>query len=210
MKLFALSLLLIAAQVSFAQIKVTKLDKKDIPATIKYTGHIINAVKYTDNDGQHLIITTETGITPTKSKDPGDTDFRDAALYAYCYTIGTNNELKLSWQTYDFIKDCSLDLEANYVPNTFAVTDLNNDGKAEVWLMYTTACTGDVSPPDMKIIMHEGLKKYAVRGTKKVKVSDKDFEGGKFTYDEAFKAGPEAFIRYAVDLWKKNSMQVWQ
>jgi hypothetical protein len=210
MKLFALSLLLTAAQVSFAQIKVTKLDKKDIPVTIKYTGHIVNAVRYTDSGGQHLIITTETGITPTKSTDPGDTDFRDAALYAYCYTLGPNNELKLSWQTYDFIKDCSVDLEAKYVPNTFSITDLNKDGKAEVWLMYTTVCHGDVSPSDMKIIMHEGIKKYAVRGTKKVKISGEDYGGGKYTFDEAFKTGPEAFRQYAVDMWKKNLMQVWQ
>ena len=96
------------------------------------------------------------------------------------------------------------------MPKSFAVTDLNKDGKAEVWLMYTTACTGDVSPPDMKIIMHEGVKKYAVRGTKKVKVSNKDFEGGKYTFDEAFKTGPEAFRQYAADMWKKNLMQVWQ
>jgi len=207
MKLFSLSVFLITTQVSFAQIKVTKLDKKAIPATIKYTGHIINAVKYTDSEGQHLVITTETGIAATKNSDSGDG--RDAALYAYSYTIGSNNQFKLSWQTYDFIKDCPVDLEAQYVPNSFAVTDLNKDGKAETWLMYTTVCHGDVSPSDMKIIMHEGIKKYAVRGTKKVKVSDKDFEGGKYTFDEAFKTGPEAFKQYAVDLWKKNLMQVW-
>lgn len=199
--------LLFAGQVCFAQVKVIKLDKKDIPATIKYNGHLINAVKYTDNEGQHLVITTETGITPTKNSDSGDG--RDAALYAYSYTIGSNNQFKLSWQTYDFIKDCPVDLEAQYVPNSFAVTDLNKDGKAETWLMYTTVCHGDVSPSDMKIIMHEGIKKYAVRGTKKVKVSDKDFEGGKYTFDEAFKTGPEAFRQYAADLWKKNLMQVW-
>jgi len=139
-KLFNFFLLLsIVSNTCVAQIKVTKLDKKDIPVTIKYTGHIINAVKYTDSDGQHLVITTETGITEAKKSE-----------------------------------------------------------------------SGDVSPPDMKIIMHEGLKKYAVRGTKKVKVSDEDFEGGKYTFDEAFKTGPEAFRQYAADMWKKNLMQVWQ
>jgi hypothetical protein len=196
--------LLLTGQVCFAQVKVIKLDKKDIPATIKYTGQVINAVKYTDSEGQHLVITTETGITATKNSDSGDG--RDAALYAYSYTIGSNNQFKLSWQTYDFIKDCPVDLEAQYVPNTFAVTDLNKDGKAEVWLMYTTACRGDVSPPDMKIIMHEGAKKYAIRGTKKVRISDKAFDGGKYTFDDAFKGGAEMFRQYAMDMWKKNLM----
>ena len=60
---------LISIQISLGQIKVTMLDKKDVPSSIKYVGHIVNAAKYTDNDGDHLVITTETGKTPSKDKD---------------------------------------------------------------------------------------------------------------------------------------------
>ncbi|RFZ82290.1 hypothetical protein DYU05_16890 [Mucilaginibacter terrenus] len=70
--------------------------------------------------------------------------------------------------------------------------------------MYKTACRGDVSPSDMKIIMYEGGKKYAVRGTNKIKVGEKIYEGGAYTTDEAFKTGPLVFAKYAATLWKKN------
>jgi hypothetical protein len=76
--------------------------------------------------------------------------------------------------------------------------------------MYKTVCHGDVSPSNMKIIMHEGDKKYAVRGTNQVKLSEKEYEGGKYVFDDAFKGGPETFRQYALQLWKKNLMQIWK
>jgi len=194
-------MLLLITQGAFAQIKIIKLEKSAIPPSIKYSGRLVNAVRYTDGAGQHIVITTETGITD--SRDTANTDSRDAALYAWHYDIA-GDTYKLTWRTYDFVKECPVDLAANYLPDTFAITDLNNDGKAEVWLMYQTVCHGDVSPAEMKIIMHEGEKKYAVRGTNRVKVSDKAYYGGKFTFDEAFNNGPELFREYARQLWKKN------
>lgn len=206
MKLFNLLILLTIAQLSSAQIKLTKLDKKSIPKSINYIGKIINAVRYIDNEGEHIIVTTETGVTSTKGIE-GDT-FRDAALYAYSYKT-VNDKHILSWRVHDFVKECPVDLNADYIPNTFAVTDLNKDGKAEVWLMYKIVCHGDVSPSNMKIIMYEGNKKYAVRGTNKVKVSDKEYDGGEYTFDDAFKNGPHSFRSYALQLWKKNLLETW-
>jgi hypothetical protein len=198
-KFIGLFILLAAVQSSFAQIKVTKLTKEAIPKTIHYKGNIINAVRFTDNEGEHLVITTETGITESKGGDDG----RNAELYAYLYNV-KGDAAQLSWQAYDFVKDCQVDLEASYLPNSFAVTDLNKDGKAEVWLMYKTLCAGDVSPGEMKIIMHEGVKKYAIRGQNKVQIGQNQYDGGKYTFDETFKNGPETFRNYAQELWKKN------
>ena len=38
----------------------------------------------------------------------------------------------------------------------------------------------------MKIIMYQDNKKFAVRGTTKVKVSATDYMGGEYSFDEAF------------------------
>ncbi|MFC0516671.1 M949_RS01915 family surface polysaccharide biosynthesis protein [Mucilaginibacter angelicae] len=207
MKRYVLIALLIITQASFAQIKVIKLNKTEIPKSITYKGHIIDAVKYTDKTGDHIVITTETG--ETKAKNSGNSDGRDAALYAYHYNITGTDQFKLSWQTYDFLADCPFDITANYVPGTFTVTDVDNNGIAEVWLVYRTVCRSDVSPCDMKIIMHEGDKKYAARGTNKVKLSEKEYIGGTYTFDAAFKAAPVAFRKYAADTWKKNIMDTF-
>jgi hypothetical protein len=179
--------------------KVTssKLDTNQIPKSIKYKGGIDTAVKFTDGDGEHVILTA--------TDFDSDTDHRATGiyLYAYCYLI-TGDQWHLSWQMRDFVNECEFDIGGEFLPKTFAVTDLNHDGKAEVWLMYDLACRSDVSPSDLKIIMHEGAKKYAMRGGSRVKVNATDYYGGDYKFDAAFKNGPQAFRQYAQQLWEKN------
>lgn len=207
MKIFRTLLLLLLSQTVLAQMKVTPLDKKAIPASIKYSGHIVNAARFTDSEGEHIIISTETGNFDVKLKGV-DEELTKAELFAYCYLI-KEGKLTLTWQMHDFTIECPVDTKATYVPGSFAITDLNKDNKAEVWLMYSVACRGDVSPAGLKIIMHEGPKKYAVRGESRVNVPPLGHYGGKYTMDDAFKKGPVAFQQYAIQLWKKNMNENW-
>jgi hypothetical protein len=207
MKIFILQMLIVFSHACIAQPTVIKLDNNFIPKAIKYNGHIISAVRWTDSLGDNIVLTTETG--ETKSKSVPDDDYRDAALYAYHY-LAQGDSLKLTWKVYDFTKDCPVEIRANFINNTFAVTDLNNDGKAEVWLMYRTVCHGDVSPSNMKIIMYEGDKKFAIRGMNRVRVSANESVGGKYSLDDAFKKAPEVFRQYATRLWNENIMETWK
>lgn len=206
MRVRILIMFLFTGLLAQAQIKITKLDKTAIPKSVTYKGHVIDAVKFSDAEGEHLIITTETGETPSKNGE-GD-GYRDAALYAYHYLAQTSN-YKLTWSVYDFVKDCPVDIRANFVRKSFAITDLDNNGKAEVWLMYRTICHGDVSPSNMKIIMYESNEKFAVRGTNEVQVSQTEHEGGKYTFNQAFNTAPATFRQYAKNLWKKNLLEKW-
>jgi len=142
-----------------AQIKQTKLDINDIPKGIKLEGKFKSAIRWTDSLGDNIIVTTETGEYPSKVQN--DKSYRDAELFAYHF-ISKGDSIKQSWRVYDFIKACPLDIEANFVKNTLQVTDINNDGIGEVWLMYKTVCHGDVSPCNMKIIMYQGNQKFAM------------------------------------------------
>jgi len=45
-----------------------------------------------------------------------------------------------NWQVHDFVADCPLDLGARFIPQALTVTDLDQDGTAEVWLVYRTTC----------------------------------------------------------------------
>ncbi len=204
--LYILTLLCSMTAFGQGQIDTSNLDTTKLPNGIKFTGNIKSAVRWTDKLGDNIVITTETGETINKTA-PSD-DYRDAALYAYHYIVAKDS-INLTWKVYDFIKECPLDIEANFVKNTFQVTDLNNDGVAEVWLMYKTICHGDISPCDMKIIMYQGTQKYAMRGQNKVQVSDKAFYGGDYKFDKAFLDGPTIFKDFAIKLWDKNIMQTW-
>jgi len=180
--------------------RVTKADIESLPQETRNKGKIIDAVRWTDDDGEHTLVTTETG------EIGGAEHTKSAGLFAFHY-LSRQNKNELTWKMNDAIKDCPVDVEVGFVRNTFAVTDIDKNGKAEIWLMYTTACRGDVSPANMKIIMYESGKKYAARGTNKVKISDTESEGGEYVFDDAFKNAPSAFRHYADKLWQKNILQ---
>lgn len=202
--LFMLFPLTILAQGS---IKVTLIDKSKLPAGIKFPGKLKQAIRWTDQSGDNIVVTTETGIY-TNPKFKHESDGSDAELYAFHYNIG--DSIQQIWKVYDFISDCPVDLEASFVKNTLQVTDLNNDGVGEIWIVYRTVCHGDVSPSDMKIIMYQGKQKFAMRGNTKVQVGEKEFVGGEYKFDAAFAAAPGAFRDFALKLWNKNIMQTWK
>ncbi len=189
---------------SHGQIRFTKLDSSSLPKNLNYVGHLINAVKWTDSLGPNYVMTTETGNVQSKTTD--QKGYKDAALYAYHYVVRSDSST-LIWKVYDFNNECDLDLSLYFIDKTFTVTDLDKNGVGEVWLMYKSSCTGDVSPASMKIIMYEGNKKYALRGESKVKVSATEFMGGNFTLDNNFKTGNISFRQYAEKMWLQNKLE---
>ena len=205
--LFCLTVLCSVSVFGQGQIKLTNLEPTELPKEITYEGKMKQAVRFTDNVSDHIVITAETGIYQSK-KFKHENDGSDAELFAYHFIV-SKDSVKLTWKVYDFIRDCPVDIEASFIKNTFHVTDLNKDGVAEIWLMYKTVCHGDVSPCDMKIIMYQGQQKFAMRGQNKVKVSDKEFYGGDYKFDRNFNDGPKEFREFAVKLWDKNLMQSW-
>lgn len=207
MKNFGLFLSLILTQTCLAQFKLTKLDKNSILKSIQYKGNIVEAVRWTDNTGDNIVILTAT--YKTQSKRAPDDSYRDGALYAYHYLV-SGDSTKQTWKVYDNVKGCPFDMFLYFLDKTFSVTDLNKDGKAEVWIMYKVSCQGDVSPIPMKIIMYQDNKKFAVRGTTKVKVSATDYMGGEYSFDEAFKNAPAEFRQYAEKLWKEHKVETWK
>lgn len=192
---------------------IEKIDSTQFPKSVKYEGFIKNAVRWKDKLGDNIVITTETGIYTSKKFKHEFDDSGDAELFAYHF-IAANNEVKQTWKIYDYIADCPVDIVASFVKNTFQITDLNKNGIAEVWLMYKTVCHGDVSPSNMKVIMYEGQKKYAMRGENKVQIGSDDndkasFIGGEFKFDENFKKAPKTFKDYAQNLWNSNVIEKW-
>jgi hypothetical protein len=206
MKQYFLTLLLFLSYSGFGQIQPTKINSTKLPKQVSYTGHITNAVTWKDEAETHYVLTTETGEYLTKDKY-GD-EMRNAALYVYHYVL-KDKSAHLLWRIYDFSKDCPFDLSVKFLNNTFSITDLDKNGVAEIWVMYENQCTSDVSPSPTKIIMYEGVKKYAIRGEGRVRISAKAFIGGSYVLDENFKNGNEAFRKYAITIWEKNKMKRW-
>ena len=187
--------------------KVSIINPSQLPKSLEYEGIIKEAIQWKDNSGEHFVFITETGSFMSE-KFSHENEGMDAELFAYYYTLNNDNST-LNWKVYDYITDCPVDIQAQFVKNTLQVTDLDNNGIVEIWVMYKTACSGDVSPSNMKIIMYEGKQKHAMRGTSKVAIGINDngspmYSGGEYGFDTAFGKKPKEFKDFAIDLWNKN------
>jgi len=188
---------------------VTQLDPDKLPKEIQHKGDIKNAVHFIDSLGENIVITAETGIYPQYSGDSGQMVNRNKELFGYRFVRPENSQEPFHqvWRVYDYTHECPLAIEANFIGNTFQITDLDQNGVAEIWLMYKTLCRSDVSPATMKIIMYENSQKFAMRGRSRVKTSKTTFDGGNYTYDKAFMNGSKEFLDFAKNLWDKNFME---
>lgn len=205
-KLNLIITLFLISNAIYAQVSIHKIESKNLPKQIKYAGNIVNSVKWTDAQGEHFVITTKTDEYPSKIK--GSEDLINAELYAYYYVL-KNDNTKLLWKIFDFNKACGFDLYLKFIDNSFQVTDLDKNGVAEVWIMYENQCTSDVSPAPTKIIMYEGIKKYAIRGLNRIKMSENEFIGGQYTLDNNFKNGNSLFRKFGIELWETHKNKTW-
>ncbi len=208
-KIMGIVIALFVCSAAFGQgIKVTKLAAGDIPKDIAYKGKMKNAVQWSDKEGSHIVVTTETGEQPSKTVENNDYD-KDASVHAYHYMMKDVKATEM-WKVYDGIKNCELDMQVAFIKNTFHITDLDKDGVAEVWVMYKMACHGDMSPCEMKVIMYEGTQKYAMRGENKIVINEtKESFGGEYKFDEAFLNGSKLFREHAKKMWQDNIMEEW-
>jgi hypothetical protein len=182
-----------------AQLRVSPLAPSAVPAALQRSGRMVQALRYTDRTGTYIVLATEIGPRPDLAAQISAGQRAD--LYAYQYPATGSAP---TWQVHDFVDDCPLDLEARFLPKSLTVTDLDQDGTAEVWLVYCTTCRGDVSPSTQKIIMYEGPRKYAVRGTSRIALGGGQHDGGTYTLDAAWRTAPTTFRQHAAQLWQQH------
>lgn len=198
----------------------------DIPATIKLKGKVQEVWKWTDNLGENLLITTVVVPYDDKGKDQDEEDGKTGELYAFQYAK-KEADYKQIWMITDAEKVCPFDISCEFIKNAAVVTDLDQDGVAETTVQYKLACRSDVSPALMKLVMHEGQTKYALRGVmwygspeEKFTVTENDanletLPGYKKTDDEYYKTwgryesekefatAPPEFLKHARQQWMK-------
>lgn len=181
-----------------------EIDSAQIPKSILFNGNLKKAIQWKDEVGDNLVILSESGYHRNEKFKHEFDDSSDFELFAYHFSLDKNNSQV--WKMYDFVADCPVDIEAEFYPQFPIITDLDKNGIAEVWIMYKVGCHGDVSPVNLKLIMYEGNRKYAMRGENKVQVGADEYIGGEYKMDKSFESAPSQFRNYAIQLWKKERL----
>ncbi len=221
-QIFVLLLILFSC-VDSEKNEIAKIIEDDVKGFYEYSGQFIGGITWFDKNGENILIISksdkflgEIAIEARKNKEyeivDGDTAFfgveseaYDQEIFAYNYVIQDGNP-SLLWKMYDFEKNCVGNLFLQYLENPPLLTDLDNDNIMESWIIYKKNCTSDVSPFDMKIIMHEGKQKFALRGKNIVQVGVDSYVGGEKEFDSNFQNGDQRFIEYAENLWEKHKI----
>lgn len=189
-------------KVRITSVEMLEFSKSDLPSDIKYSGNIVTGKRWNDKNGENILILTKTNIKKKKSKQPDLDDYlQECELFGYHY-VSSGGSYTLLWKINDFINDCPLDMTLDFIPGSLTITDINENGFAESTFLYKMACRGDVSPSDLKLMMHENDNKYALRGNMHLKV-DVINEGGNYKIDKSFDSAPDGFLDYAKEQWKQ-------
>jgi hypothetical protein len=184
------------------EVSMIEFDKSNLPSEIEYAGSIVTGKRWTDKNGENILILTKTKMKEKKAKQPdfGDIE-RECEIYGYHY-VSTGGSYKLLWKINDLVKECIFDLTLDFIPGSLGITDLNDNGIAESTFLYKMCCRSDVSPAELKLMMHENDTKYALRGNMLVKVEGYT-GGGDYKVDKSFDSAPDGFLDYAKSQWKE-------
>jgi len=135
-----------------------------------------------------------------------ESDYRLKGLFTYHYIIDKNDSVLTLWKNIDQVTDCSYkNLKAEYLSKPI-ITDLDNNGIKEVWLVYQLGCR--IEPTDglmLKIVMYQGRDNYVIRGNrlpKVVKPGEAIIEAN-MKPDASFEKLPKSIQDYGLALWEK-------
>ena len=181
------------------QVAARRLSARELPAGLSYRGSVEAARRWTDRGGDNLLLLTRTGEAASVDRDGARVISRE--LHAYHF-VRQGSGFRLLWQVADYVRDCDVDIVLAYAPGSLQVTDVDADGIAESSFVYQLACMGGMDPADMKLILHEGAVKYAIRGSTDLRDLGFDYPPPAMRPDSALQRVP-LLRAFAVQQWRR-------
>ena len=183
---------------SETKLKIDKLSYDDIPKYLEFRGTVVEALKWTDNASEKILVQTVTGQFEWKYDD----EIQDKSeLYAYLFEKKKGaDKFSLSWKIYDYTECFGVDWFTGFIPEATTITDIDNNGITEITIPYVLICRGGMDPGTMKIIMYENGIKYALRGETAVGCNHGNPYGGENTSSENLKSN-QSFLAFLNKRW---------
>jgi len=170
---------------------------KPAKGSTKETRTVERVMTWDEDDGKHAAVFA----VLTKEGQKDEELWTSKTLYVTTFHV-VGDVYKEVLVIRELVNPCNLDIEARFLPGTATLTNLDDDGQAELTFGYQTRCAGDVSPSTKKVLMLEGKQRYALRGNSKITLPGGIVEGGDYKPD--FKKAPAAFKEHAIRIWATN------
>ena len=170
-------------------------DKNDHTFKDSIKGTLIDGLSWQDAEGENRVLFTANPVQMNTSGQQG------GAVYAYCF-IRNKTGWKKKWEVKDRIENCEVDATCEFLPGSFTITDNDGNSLGEVCFLYKLSCKGDVSPDEKKLIIYEGVNKYAIRGSTILQFAAGK-EGGDKKIDASFSKAAKPLLDFANGQWDK-------
>lgn len=200
MRLVFLWIIIVTGSSLFAQSDLRKVAIEDLPENVKEISDISSALQWTDSLGNNLLIITkrvfrkgDENTAPANRHTRPNYNRYTIPSFAHCFQLIEDSAI-LRWKVAGISRLCQ-DETINHTQSWHVVTDLNNNGRAEVWIIHKGPCVSEETGGSMKIIMHEGYWEYIMDGY------IIDTVPSEYNLDANFRKGPPEFRRYALQLW---------
>jgi hypothetical protein len=178
--------------VPLLEFKPGMIDKK------LYKGKIKDGKHWKDSRGENIVILTQTGIYWSNVYDAT----RGAKIFAYHFIKTGENSFKEIWKISEVVEECAFEVKCDFFSNSLTITDLDNDGLAEVGFALSKGCKSEAGPEEKKLVFYEGKDLYMIKGTTIV-VKGSEKLGGEKDVEKKFEDAPEAFLEFANKQWDK-------
>ena len=210
--------------------KPQKISMQELPSEITVLGTFNEAWKWIDSMGENIFLLSH----EIKKDTPGD-EFDEEPESGFVHTVHylkKDDKYRSIRTSMDDEKACSFDLLCNFIPGSTTITDLDNNGFAEIKYQFTKACRSDVSPASMTLVLRENGKNHILMGTRWVAYADgmtfniteananlngtrklademEELERsmGKYDSEYQFSDTPPAFIAFARKEWVKYAKE---
>ncbi|MHC6224398.1 M949_RS01915 family surface polysaccharide biosynthesis protein [Pseudomonas sp. X10] len=168
----------------------------------------IKSVHFRDRDGEGLLVLSRTDGQATDAETEQEVDkvVLKATLYG---RTDQDAAFKARWQIEQETTCPGLDLDVDFYTDVSDVSDLNNDGVAELTVASHAFCGGGIEPHDIAIELREGQASYTITGQSLISPAGEDPMGGKREDSASLKNAPQALRDHLDRVWQSVYKRPW-
>lgn len=192
--------LMFSSPIAASEIQTVPMSTKAVQQEkISLAAPLVKGVMFHDVKGEHLLLLTKRSSPSKRKPDPHRMERHE--LKATHFKKAAKGWIQ-EWAINDYVDCPGLDSEANFYLGKVSITDVNNDGHAEVSVPYNLFCGGGVDSKIIKIIMRTKNEKFALRGKSKIVLPGQEYFGGEMEMDPLLKINKNAAYRdHLIKIW---------
>lgn len=150
--------------------KPQKISMQELPEEVTVYGTFNEAWKWADSLGENIFVLSHE-VKKEKSNDEFSDEAQSGSVKTAHYLL-KDGKYRSVRTSNDDESSCSFDLVCDFIPGSTTITDLDNNGFAEIKYQFTKACRSDVSPASMTLVLRENGKNHILMGTRWVAYAD--------------------------------------